>query len=83
MKISLYYHWRLILHRCRHGIRFLIGKHLKPRETALSAKPWQAGMQICPRCGELVYHRQMCIMCGQRFKGNVKTVGEVMDRAGC
>lgn len=82
MEITLFGRLRLFLRRVRHGIVFFIGKHRKPRETAFRMYGREPkNYPVCPRCGELVYCKTQCVMCGQRFKGSVITVGEVMDNA--
>jgi len=61
--------------------RFAIGKRRKPRKPKLSPIYGGKVVPVCPRCGELVYYPQQCVTCGQRFTGDVTTIGEVIDRA--
>ena len=82
MKYTLFDRIRSILLWCHVRIRFLIGKHLKPKEPALRKKTGYPDNPVCPRCGDLIYCKTQCVSCGQRFKGKVVTVGEVLDSAG-
>lgn len=82
MEITLRERLKLFLRTRMHRIRFLIGKHRKPLEPALRKKTGYPDNPVCPRCGELIYCKTQCVSCGQRFKGKVVTVGEVLDSAG-
>ncbi len=67
--------------RLMRGARYRIGKHLPPRMAAESTLYGGEKVPVCPRCGELVYYSKSCIVCGQRFRKDSVTVGEVIDRA--
>ena len=67
-----------VLRAFRDKVGFSIGKRLPPRKTRTERIGGDA-VPICPRCGNFVYYRTQCVDCGQRFKGNTKTVGEVLD----
>lgn len=67
-----------VLRAFRDKVWFSIGKRLPPRETRIERIGGDA-VPICPRCGDFVYYKTQCVACGQRFKGNTKTVGEVLD----
>ena len=64
----------------RVRIRFAIGKRLPPRTPKAKAISGGRTVYTCPRCGDLVYYPKQCVSCGQRFKCDAVTVGEVLDR---
>ena len=65
--------------RLKQKIRLTIGKRLKPRETR-SAILSGLSVDICPRCGELVYCKTQCVYCGQRFTQGAVPIGEKLQR---
>lgn len=81
IEITRFERLKVFLRMLRHRIRFSIGKRLPPRETIISERHGRVDVEVCPRCGDLIYCSTQCVMCGQRFKGDPKTVGEVLDRA--
>ena len=60
-------------------IRFTIGKRRKPMETRMELHNGLK-VDICPRCGELVYCETQCVYCGQRFLPGATTIGETLQR---
>ena len=60
--------------------RFRIGKLLPPRMPKTSTLYGGKTVPVCPRCGDLVYYPKQCVSCGQRFKEDSITIGEVIDR---
>ncbi len=59
--------------------RYAIGKRRRPRKPKLSTIFGDKAVPVCPRCGDLVYYPKQCVTCGQRFIGNVTTIGEMID----
>ena len=60
--------------------RFRIGSRLLPRMPKEKAIYGGKTVPVCPRCGDLVYYPKQCVSCGQRFKCDATTIGEVIDR---
>jgi len=67
-----------VLRDFREKVGFSIGKHLPARETR-TERIGEDLIPVCPRCGDFVYCKTQCVVCGQRFKGETKTIGEVID----
>ena len=70
---------KVLFLQTRQKIRFAIGKRKKPRETRMELHNGLK-VDICPRCGQLVYCETQCVYCGQRFLPGATTIGETLQR---
>ena len=61
--------------------RYAMGKRLPPRMPKTTTMYGGRTVPICPRCGDLVYYPKSCVTCGQRFKCESMTIGEVLELA--
>ena len=73
---------RSMMHQAKRKMLLPFIKLRKPREIVWE-RTYGGMFPACPRCGELVYYKDMCVFCGQRFTKNDKTVGGVMDAGEC
>ena len=69
---------RTLLRRMKRKILLPFLK-LMPARHIVWTDGYGGSYPACPRCGEYVYYRDMCLFCGQRLKDAV-TVGQMLER---
>jgi len=79
LKHPLRFRIKMFFLRMQQKIRFAIGKRRKPKETRMELHNGLK-VDICPRCGQLVYCETQCVYCGQRFLPGATTIGETLQR---